>query len=334
MAAQRLIQSVVAAALLAAPALAGPRAVVPAPEHNFDIVAKGEVIKHAFEIRNEGDEPLEISEVKPACGCTVARFDPMIAPGATGKVYADVDTLSFNGPIAKSVYVYTNDPKAPRIDLVVKADVRPYVGIDPGYARFSYVQGEQTGTISQTVWAPDGRDLEILGVDNPYDHITVSYRPATDAERVGDKPGKQWRVDVTILADAPVGALRDYIVLKVDHPKQKKVQIPVSGFVRPRQHATPQVADFGEIKRADLPYERAVAFTSFIAKPIEAPEVETGLDGLEVEVRELQEGGHRFQLLLRLTPDLATGAFETTIKLQLTDPQNPLYEIPVKGRLE
>ncbi len=328
-----LMLPVIAAAMLASPALAAPRAVVDVPIKNFDIVAKGEIIKHTFTIRNEGNSVLEITEVQPACGCTVARFDPKIAPGGTGKIHADLDTLSFDGPIAKSVYVYTNDPETPRIDLVIKADVRPFVGIHPGYARFSYVQGESTGTIGQTIWAPDGRDLEILSINNPYTHIKVSHRVATEEERQGDKPGKQWRVDLTILADAPVGALRDYIVVEVDHPKQQKVQIPVSGFVRPRQHATPKVVDFGDVKGADLPYERVIAFTSFITKSVDLTEVDTGIEGLVAEVTPLGDDGHRFQVMLRLMPEMAKGSFESTIRLHVTDEASPVYEIPVKGRL-
>ena len=73
------------------------------PIKNFDIVAKGEVLEHSFEIRNDGVADLEISDVRPACGCTVAKFDRVVAPGAVGKVYAELDTSDFAGPISKSI---------------------------------------------------------------------------------------------------------------------------------------------------------------------------------------------------------------------------------------
>lgn len=323
----------IASLLIAVPALAAPRAVAPAPVKNFDVVAKGEVLKHEFTIKNEGDSTLELTDVRPACGCTVARFDKQIAPGATGTVRADVDTLAFEGPIAKSITVYTNDAETPRLELVVKAEVRPYVSVEPGYARFSYVQGEQTGTITQTIWAPDGSDLEIVGVENPYSHIKAATRPASEEEQLGEKRGKQWRLDITILADAPIGALRDYIVVSVDHPQQKKVQVPVSGFVRPRQHATPTVVDFGDVNGADLPYERAIAFTSFITKGIELTKVDSSIAGLEAEVTPMDDDGHRFQVLLRLTPAAARGDFAGTLTIHHTDDQTKTFSVPVKGRI-
>ena len=38
-------------------------------------------VEAVFEIANDGDQPLEITEVRPSCGCTVAEFDKVIEPG-------------------------------------------------------------------------------------------------------------------------------------------------------------------------------------------------------------------------------------------------------------
>ena len=48
-------------------------------------VAVGEVIHAKFTVKNTGDVPLVLSDVKGSCSCTVADFptDP-IAPGITG----------------------------------------------------------------------------------------------------------------------------------------------------------------------------------------------------------------------------------------------------------
>ena len=77
---------------------------------DFGVVNKGQRVTHEFQIRNDGDAVLQITEVRPSCGCTVADFDRTVAPGATGKVKATVDTRNFKGGIAKSVRVFTNDP--------------------------------------------------------------------------------------------------------------------------------------------------------------------------------------------------------------------------------
>src|SRR3954467_12599449 len=119
-----------------------PKAVAVEPIKDVGTVPKGDKAVADFLIRNDGDAVLEITNVQPACGCTVAEYDKTIAPGKTGKVHAVVDTSTFNGPIAKGVTVFTNDPAMPQIELTVRAKVEPYINVKPGYARYTTVQGE------------------------------------------------------------------------------------------------------------------------------------------------------------------------------------------------
>lgn len=310
----------------------GPRAVPVEPIKDFQVVPKGEMIHHVFEIRNEGSGPLELTDVKPACGCTVAEFDKAIEPGKTGKVTVTVETVNFAGPIAKPISVFTNDPLNPKLNLVVKADIKPYLGVQPGYARFIYVQGEKLKPITQVIWASDGSDIEVLDVKSPHDYITVEKRPAKEEERNEDFQGKQWAVDVHLDPQAPIGALRDYVEVFVNHPKQKTVRIPLSGFVRPRQHVTPEEVNFGVVDGSSLPLQRVVSFTNFITDPIEVTKAESGVQGLSVEVNQVgKKDGHRFQLLLTVEPGIAKGDFQSVMKLHITDPKNPVVEVPING---
>ncbi|MEO1367963.1 MAG: DUF1573 domain-containing protein, partial [Acidobacteriota bacterium] len=309
-----------------------PKAVPMEPIKNFDLVAKGEPLVHAFEIRNDGDALLEITDVRPACGCTVAKFDQSIKPGEVGKIHARMDTSDFAGPISKSIAVFTNDTENPKLQLVMKAKVKPYIGLSPGFARYIYVQGEPVAPIVQTLWAQDGTDVDIVEAKSPYDHLKVSARPAVGEERSDKSNGKQWRIEIALDEDAPVGALRQYIEVVTDHPKQKQVKIPISGFVRPRQHVTPMEVDFGDLQGNALPLRRTFHFTSFITDEIELTKVETSLQGLKAEVSSSdRDPGYRFKLLVTLGPEIPKGPFDTVIKVHTTDAQNPIVEVPLRG---
>src|SRR5436305_6468304 len=134
-----------------------PKAVVPEPIKDVGTQPKGEKIAHDFVIRNEGTAPLQITEVRPACGCTVADLDKTIAPGQSGKVHVVVDTSTFGGPISKGVTVFTNDADNPQIELTVRSTAQPLITVMPGYPRYIVVQGEpKDGTIAQTLWSEDG----------------------------------------------------------------------------------------------------------------------------------------------------------------------------------
>src|SRR6185436_15700181 len=125
---------VLVAASLFAQSASQPKAVVTEPVKDLGVVAKGEKAAYEFTIRNEGNAPLQIQEVRAACGCTVADYDKVIGPGQAGKVRVSVDTATFNGPIAKGVTVYTNDPATPQMELTIRAQVEPFIKVKPGYA--------------------------------------------------------------------------------------------------------------------------------------------------------------------------------------------------------
>ena len=71
--------SAASAASAAPAAAAAPKAVVAEPVVDVGTVPKGDSINHDFVVKNEGAGPLEITQVQPSCGCTVASFDKTIA---------------------------------------------------------------------------------------------------------------------------------------------------------------------------------------------------------------------------------------------------------------
>lgn len=320
----------VVATLFAEDAGKKPKAVVAEPVMDAGVVPKGEKIAHDFVIRNEGDAPLEITQVKPACGCTVVDFDKTIAPGQTGKVHSVVDTVTFTGAIAKGVTVFTNDPDTPRLELTVRAKVEPYITAKPGYARYITVQGEEkTGTIVQNLWATDGAPMDVVKIDSPYDFLKISFREATEAERIPEAQGKQWRIEMTLDNNAPVGALAEHVTVHTNHPKQKLATIPVSGFVRPVIAVTPTVADFGTVELKE-PLNRAINVRAFSTEPIKVTSVEENIKGLDVRLEPVTEG-REYQVQLTLNPEVGKGDFKGKLTIHTDSPKRPVIEVELKA---
>jgi hypothetical protein len=314
-----------------APGAKKPKATAVEPIKDVGNVSKGEKIVNDFLIKNDGDADLQITNVQPACGCTVAEFDKVIKPGQTGKVHAVVDTTNFNGPIAKGITVFTNDPAAPQIDLTVRAKVEPYISVKPGYARYIIVQGEQQqGTITQSLWAADNSSWDITSVQSPFPYLKVTYREAKPEERVPDAKGKQWQIEMSLANDAKVGPLSDYVLVNTNHPKQKLVQIPVSGFVRPVIAVTPPVADFGKIELKE-PLRKAVNIHNFATEPIKVTSIDPSLPaGIDAKLEPLEEG-REYQVRVVLNPTLAKGPFLGKVTLHTDSPKVPTIEVEFKG---
>lgn len=311
-----------------------PQAVPVEPIKDFEIVPKGELIKHTFEIRNDGDAPLQITDVRPACGCTVAKFDQVIKPGAIGTIHAEMKTDNFAGPVSKSIAVFTNDDDNPQIQLVIKAQIKPYIGVAPGFARYNYVQGETIGSVTQVLWAEDNANINVVDVRSPYPHLKVTHREATDDERNKKVSGKQWAFEFALDSQAPVGALSEYVTITLDHPEQKVVQIPISGFVRPRQHITPAELDLGPLQGASLPLKRTLHFTNFITDQIEVKSIDSTIEGLKATaVPSKHQPGYRFILELTMGPEMPKGNFDDVLQIHITDEQNPIVELPIKGSI-
>lgn len=307
-----------------------PKAVAVEPIKDAGIVSKGDKISHDFLIKNEGDADLEILNVQPACGCTVAEFDKTIAPGQTGKVHAVLDTAGFSGPISKGLTVFTSDPDVPQLELTVRAKVQPYISAKPGYARYITVQGEAAqGSIGQTLWAPDGTSFDVVKVESPFPYLKASFREATPEERVADAKGKQWRVEMTLSNDAKVGALADYVTIHTNHPKQKLVQIPVSGFVRPVMAVTPPVADFGKVDLKE-PLRKALNVRNFATEPIKITGLDESMAGVEAQVSPVEDG-REYEVFLTLKPELGKGPFNGKLRIRTDSPKSPLIEVELKG---
>lgn len=309
-----------------------PKAVAVEAIKDVGVVPKGDKVVHDFLIRNDGDVPLQITDVRAACGCTVVDFDKSVAPGQTGKIHAELDTATFNGPIAKSVTVFTNDPDAAQLDLTLRAKVEPFIQAKPGYARYITVQGEEkTGTIAQTIWAPDGTSFEVTGIESPYPFLKTSFREAKPEERVPDVQGKQWRIEMALSNDAAVGALADHVRIVTTHPKQKLVTIPVSGFVRPVIAVTPPVADFGQVELKE-PLRRTFNVRNFATEPIKITSVEGGMPGLKTELEPVTEG-REYQLRLTLSPGMAKGPLSGKLVLHTDSPKRPIIEVDLQGNV-
>lgn len=322
-----------AAESTAAPTAPAPKAVVAAPEWDAGKVIKGDTLRHSFEVKNEGNAPLEILEVAPSCGCTVADYDKVIAPGATGKINVTVDTATFDGPTAKAIIVLTNDAANPRIRLQVAAETRPHIRARPGYARYIYVLGEVEGTIHQTVFAADGMaDFQVTKVESPYPYLEVSFREATPEERDPKGEGRQWRVSSTLLGNAPVGPLTDYIRVHTNHPNQRVVTIPVSGFVRPVFAITPPEGDIGTRTLAE-PYRTSFVVQNFATEAIQLGKPESTVPGITAELQPVTEG-RRYNLVVTVSPTVAKGPLAGSIRIPTESPKKPMIEVQLKGTIE
>src|SRR2546428_13263944 len=92
----------------AAAGTGGPRPMIEVRETLKDggVVEEGTVVPFRFEVANRGQADLEIAQVKPSCGCTVAKWVRVIKPGAHGTIEAQMNTLYFRNSVTKHMTIF------------------------------------------------------------------------------------------------------------------------------------------------------------------------------------------------------------------------------------
>ena len=101
---------------------AQPKATFDKDMHDFGVVLWKHPATATFQVKNDGDKPLVISNVTTSCGCTVADWTKTpIAPGETGVVTSTFDAKAL-GHFYKDVGVYCNAADKP-IYLTLRGEV-------------------------------------------------------------------------------------------------------------------------------------------------------------------------------------------------------------------
>lgn len=100
--------------------------------HDFGEIEEGVQATYEFKFTNTGDEPLIISNVRAACGCTTPSWprEP-IMPGETGTIKAVYNSQGRPGRFHKSVTVTTNMKENGTKVLYLRGDVKPKGEVTP-----------------------------------------------------------------------------------------------------------------------------------------------------------------------------------------------------------
>lgn len=299
----------------------GPRPKIEVRETRQDggVVEEGTVVRFQFEVANRGQADLELTQVKPSCGCAITKWDRVIKPGAHGTIEAQMDTRYFRDSITKYLTICSNDPVRPQVELTIAARVLPLVKISPDpVARLAV--GDKAATQEFTLERNGGQPMKIVQVIPYATYIKVETTPL---------PGQgRYKLTVTAMPDAPLGRSTVPVVVWTDVEKAGTltlivavergiVTVPpmVSYGIVPHEIKTPRQASV-TILRNSTPFH---VKTVTVNDPALAIRLETVRDGAEYLVTVTYLGGWD------------TGLRRKTLTVTTDDPKQPVIEIPVQA---
>jgi hypothetical protein len=286
-------------------------------------VWRGEDARYVFKLKNDGDAPLEI-DAKPTCGCTVASFDHVIAPGAEGRIEASIHTTNFRGKLEKTIEFSSNDTDLAAKNLVMTANVRSAIEVSPS----------ESPLIGLKTSGPTTQDLEIRVAGKDPIHVTraacsAPYASAT-VEPVPASNGSTYKLTLTINPAAPMGRSAFLVTAFTDSPHEPQVNITAvceKGIV-----VMPASAYFGTLgPQTALPVNQSLTISRRDGK-VGIQKIESGDPNLEVKPV-ASEDGKQVQLHLTYRGGWPAGLVQRKIVVHTDDPAQATIEIPVMANV-
>lgn len=214
--------AVCAVLLSAFPAWAAPTVSVPTPDHDFGTIYQGENVRHAFRFSNSGNAPLTVEKVSSSCGCTAALASAKtLAPGESGEIQTSFDSTRFRGAISKTVYLYTNDPAQPMVQLHLKGKVQEEVALDPQMVNFGAVVPKRTVKSTVSLTNLGKREVHLEGLETTTPELAARLSASVIP------PGGKVSVELTLTPKPGQVRFSGYVLFKADGAIRHDLRIPV-----------------------------------------------------------------------------------------------------------
>jgi len=307
----------------------GPVLVLRETTYDAESVTKGDVIVAEFVVRNGGTADLKILSVKPACGCTTEEFDSVIPPGDTGRIVLRVATGRLGaGPLTKSAGVVTNDPKRPKLRLVVEAEVTTLIDVLPSdtVSLRRYVGQKKSQTL--LIQAKTEKPLAISDIE--VSHDAVRHR-LTARNPTPDGLARAWDLEVWLDEETPPGNVNASVKLLTTSPRAPVVPIKVRGTVLGQLEASPQSVYFrvdaeSTAQQVLTVTHRNAAEFQLMSSTLQAARIDAKTIAIDTEVI---RAGSSYRVTVTYVGGLEPGNYTGKIVMGTSDADEPTVEVPL-----
>ncbi|HPR30914.1 MAG TPA: DUF1573 domain-containing protein [Prolixibacteraceae bacterium] len=325
--------------------------------HDFGSIKEDEGLATTqFEFKNEGNQPLIISNVKATCGCTTPEWtrEP-VPPGKTGTIKVSYNPKNRPGAFTKNVNIYTNSQPAVTV-LSIKGKVEPReLTIEEQYPRLmgnirwktnylslGSVLNTQIDTQSLDIYNPSEKAVKI-GLYRIPEYMRVSFEPETL------EPGKFGKM--TVIYDASqrnaFGSVNDRIYLELDGERNNTYSVGVSATINedfshlteeqkansPKAVIDNKVFDFGTIKEGDKS-DHAFKLSNTGKSDLLIRSVKASCGCTAVKHENLVKPGETTEIKVVFNSRGKRGRQNKSVVITTNDYQNPTIALRVMGTVD
>ncbi|MBN2019859.1 MAG: DUF1573 domain-containing protein [Sedimentisphaerales bacterium] len=214
---------------------------------DFGQVAPGSSSSCLFKFCNKGEGVLEISNISTTCGCTVAELEKKkYASGECGEIKVKFNADRATGLRVKHLYVPSNDPLAPKVELSIKAVIAEKAIAEPDKLDYM-LKGKDAGHAKITVKSLDGKSFSITKFESTADIVTADFNANQNAPQI--------ELETSVDAGKVGSIINGRIEISITHPDTPVVSVPFS--ILPRFRTDPPAiniinAEAGKVVQKDL----------------------------------------------------------------------------------
>ena len=194
---------------------------------DMGVVIQDSIVQSIIQFRNSGELPLKIRRVQTSCGCTAAELTKLdYQPGESGQIEIQFNTKGFSGVVRKYVTVYLEEGTPASSRIVLQANVKTNILIEPRYLDLQNIELQSRDTDrSFHVTNNFNEPLVIKEILTNIKNLEISFKNVTL------DPGETGEISV-IYKPTKVGRSDGYIDLKINNPVETVKRIPVFIYVK------------------------------------------------------------------------------------------------------
>ncbi|MHB1425294.1 MAG: DUF1573 domain-containing protein [Gemmataceae bacterium] len=294
------------------------------------VVDKGEVrsglpLSHRFVFTNRGSEAVEITDVRPSCGCLAPKLEKRcLQPGESGELLLELNTLTQPAGLNswRVTLVYKSNAVEQELSLFIGARVVTEITVEPP---------------SLAMYTDTALRHEITLIDRRTEPLMVRAVPTSSphvrthlGELRRDAAGP-WRrtIEVEVLADCPEGTHVEMLRICTSDPLYSELKVPFTIFKRAHLQVSAAPASVVLSEPADQPLPaRIVLLSAAENRAIHIERVEA--DHPAVDCRWAQGPGHQATLKIRVDHKQIPGdRLRAAVHVHLSQPAAETITIPV-----
>ena len=142
-----------------------------------------------------------------------------IPPGGDGKIEVSLDTRGQPGSLRKTVAVFSNDPRTPRYELVLQADVSEDVRIVPSFVNFGEVLIGSTAAAQVSLEVLDPKQVDVADITSDDKRFSFNKSAA------GDDSKSTW--EITFQGGSRKGPVDARLFVRTSGTGYPQIEVPM-----------------------------------------------------------------------------------------------------------